>query len=222
MMMMGWWCTYNLMNWWCYGWFTETVCLRKRWINWMCDYEMEIWNFWKCGANVGSDSGLVSIIDQLIELANWMDTQQLDIDALDLLLGDPLKMFFSFSLSFLFLFLSFKFTIFNHTHAPCVLVCVSAHQQLQQQQQPCPLCSASTTTTTTSCNPTCCHCHCPNNNKNNPRRLLNSQQRIEMHPPLSLSLLSFSLSKRTTTANNNNHAPNRQQSPSFKMMLMVT
>lgn len=155
----------------------------------MCDYEMEIWNFWKCGANVGSDSGLVSIIDQLIELANWMDTQQLDIDALDLLLGDPLKMFFSFSLSFLFLFLSFKFTIFNHTHAPCVLVCVSAHQQLQQQQQPCPLCSASTTTTTTSCNPTCCHCHCPNNNKNNPRRLLNSQQRIEMHPPLSLSSL---------------------------------
>lgn len=189
-MMMGWWCTYNLMNWWCYGWFTETVCLRKRWINWMCDYEMEIWNFWKCGANVGSDSGLVSIIDQLIELANWMDTQQLDFDALDLLLGDPLKMFFSFSLSFLFLFLSFKFTIFNHTHAPCVLVCVSAHQQLQQQQQPCPLCSASTTTTTTSCNPTCCHC--PNNNKNNPRRLLNSQQRIKMHPPLSLSSLLLS------------------------------
>lgn len=39
MMMMGW-CTYNLMKWWCYGWFTETVCLRKRWINWMCDYEI--------------------------------------------------------------------------------------------------------------------------------------------------------------------------------------
>lgn len=77
----------------------------------MCDYEMEIWNFWKCGANVGSDSGLVSIIDQLIELANWMDTQQLDIDALDLLLGDPLKMFFFF---FSFFFVSFSlFQIYN-------------------------------------------------------------------------------------------------------------
>lgn len=153
--------------------------------------------------------------------SNWMDTPNLDLDVLWIcFMGIPFKCFFSFSLSFCFFFsLSNLQSLITHMHLVYTRLCI------------CP-----STTTTTTMPPLLCFNNndnvlqpnlLPNNNKNTPRRLLNSQQRIEMHPPTSLSLLSLSLSlsKRTTTTannNNNNHAPNRQQSPSFKMMLMVT
>lgn len=83
----------------------------------MCDYEMEIWNCWKCGANVGSDSGLVSIIDQLIELANWMDTPDWILMLWICYLGIPLKRFFLFLFLFCFFFsLSNLQSLTTHMH----------------------------------------------------------------------------------------------------------
>lgn len=69
---------------------------------------MEIWNCWKCGANVGIGIGI-----GIDKRSNWiLDTPNLDLDVLWIcFMGIPFKCFFFF---FSFFFVSFSlFQIYN-------------------------------------------------------------------------------------------------------------